>query len=225
MEKLTGLRPGMSVNIVTYVDVDKEIIDVKNALVYDANTAEIILSQTTPLISDDDIGKEITITYLTDQNASLTRVGFVGKVVNILSDYNLDASKTVQAIRVIKESDFISFDLRMHYRVKPKLNSDIYLSVAHEKVNLMDISLGGALFSHSKIRPIKPATYLNIILTIDGQEFSIEGKSVNTWHYAKSERSADLEYVSVQFLELDKRCSHALSGKILSIQRELLSKI
>jgi len=214
----------MSVNVVLNVDVDKELADVRNAVVYDVDSSGIVLSQTNPPFTKYHIGKEITVTYLVKRKEGPIRIGFSGKVLNILNDYSLHSSKTVQAVNIIRESELKIYDLRMHYRVNPKSDSGIHLYVGNEKVNLLDISIGGARFCHPIDNPIELGVMIKMILTIDWERFDVEAKSVNVWYPSEIGRRADLEYVSVQFFKMDKKCSHLLSGKILAIQREFLSK-
>jgi hypothetical protein len=224
VDKLKEVNPGMSVNIVANVDVDKEITEVRNAIVYDVDGAKLVLSQTNPPFTKYHLDKEITVTYIVKGKDTLSRVGFSGKLVGILNDYSLYSSNIVQALNVLRKGGLKTYDLRMHYRVSPKSDSGIHVYVGDERVSLIDISMGGARFCHSKDRPIKSRTIINIILELDAQKFKLEAKTVNVWYPSEAGRWADLEYVSVQFMKLDKNCSHDLSGKILAIQRELLSK-
>lgn len=224
MEKLTDIKPGMSVNIVAHVDMGKELIDVRNAMVYDVEGTRIILSQTSPPFTNYYIGKDITLTYLVKKKDSLSRIGFSGKVDKILDDYNLYSTKTVQAVSIIRHSVLTTHDLRMHYRVKPKSDSGITLFFGDERASLIDVSIGGARFCHAKNNPVDVGTIIQIVLALDEDKFTIDAKAVNVWHPYDIERRSDLEYVSVHFLKLDKTCGHLLSGKILSIERELLSK-
>ena len=224
MEQLTDIKPGMSVNIVANVDMGKELIDVRNAMVYDVEGTRIILSQTTPPFTSYSLGNDITVTYLVKSKERLNRIGFSGKVDKILDDYNLYSTKTVQAISIMRRSAFTTYDLRMHYRVKPKSESGIGLFLKDERASLLDISIGGARFCHAKNNPVEVGTVIQLVLSLDGQRFIVEAKAVNVWRPYETERRGDLEYVSVHFLKLDKTCSHLLSGKILSIEREFLSK-
>jgi hypothetical protein len=224
VDKLKEVNPGMSVNIVANVDMDKEITEVRNAIVYDVDGAKLVLSQTNPPFTKYHLDKEITVTYIVKGKDTLSRVGFSGKLVGIVNDYSLYSSNVVQALNVLRKGGLKTYDLRMHYRVSPKSDSGIHVYVGNERVSLIDISMGGARFCHSKDRPIESRTILNIILELDAQKFNVEAKTVNVWHPSEAGRRADLEYVSVQFMKLDKSCSHDLSGKILAIQRELLSK-
>jgi glutaredoxin-related protein len=224
VDKLKEVNPGMSVNIVANVDMAKEITEVRNAIVYDVDGAKLVLSQTNPPFTKYHLDKEITVTYIVKGEDTLSRVGFSGKLVGILKDYSLYSSNVVQALNVLRKGGLKTYDLRMHYRVSPKSDSGIHVYVGGERVSLIDISMGGARFCHSKDRPIESRTILNIILELDAEKFNLEAKTVNVWHPSEAGRRADLEYVSVQFMKLDRTCSHNLSGKILAIQRELLSK-
>jgi hypothetical protein len=224
VEKLKEVNPGMSVNIVAHVDMDKEITEVRNAIVYDVDGVSLVLSQTNPPFTKYHIDKEITVTYIVKGEGSLSRIGFSGKLVGILNDYSLSGSSAVQALTVLRKSGLKTYDLRMHYRISPKSDSGIHISVGNERVSLIDISMGGARFCHSKNHPIESRTIINMILELDAQKFNLEAKTVNVWYPSAAGRRADLEYVSVQFMKLDRDCSYMLSGKILAIQRELLSK-
>jgi hypothetical protein len=224
VENVVDIRPGVSVNLIVYVDIRKEISDVRNAIVYDIDGVNIMISQTNPPLAKHHIDKEVTVTYLAKHKSGIRRIGFSGKVGKILYDYNLYSSKTVQAITIIREGGFKTCDLRMHYRVKPRSDSGINIYVKDKKANLIDISIGGVRFCNSRKDPIEPGSIIEIIITLDGQQFSLDAKTVNVWHSSEYANQKDMEYVSVQFLNVDKICSHLLSGKILSIQRELLSK-
>jgi hypothetical protein len=223
-EKLRDINPGMSVNIVADVDMDKEITEVRNAIVYDVEGAKLVLSQTNPPFTKYHLDKEITVTYIVKGKDGLSRIGFTGKVVGILNDYSLYSSNVVQALNVLRKGGLKTYDLRMHYRISPKSDSGIRIYLGNERVSLIDISMGGARFCHSKDRPIESRTVINMILELDAEKFNLEAKTVNVWYPSEAGRRVDLEYVSVQFLKLDKNCSHNLSGKILAVQRELLAK-
>ena len=224
MEKLSDIRPGMSVNVVMHIDIEKEITDVRNATVYDTDGVNIILSQTNPPFTKYHVGEHITVTYLIKKKDNISRISFSSKVVNVLNDYALYSSRTVQAITIIRDSELNIYDLRMHYRVKPRSDNGIHLYVEDEKVNVIDISIGGALFCHSSNYPIEQGIMIKMILTLDVHKFSLEAKAVNVWFPSEPERRADMQYVSVRFLTMDKKCSYLLGGKILAIQRELLSQ-
>jgi len=57
-------KPGLNVNIIFTLDIEKETADVRGAIIYDINGIDIILSQTNPPIMERHIGKDISVTYL-----------------------------------------------------------------------------------------------------------------------------------------------------------------
>ena len=226
MKNTVDAKPGLNVNIVITVDIQKEATDVRGAIIYDINGADVILSQTNPPFTRGrHIGKDVSVTYLIRENNDVARYGFEGKVVDIIKEYSLSSSNTVPAIRVKRYTGFKQYDLRMHYRVRPKLNDvSIALYLENEKVNLLDISIGGALFCHKSNRPIEPGKIGKIILSIDGQRFQIDVRNLAAWFPSDAGRQSDLQYVRVQFLNMDKACNHLLNVKLLAIQREILSE-
>jgi len=222
MKKLTDIRPGMRISIVTDIDIDKEIAEVRNAVVYDIDGARIVLSQTDPPFTNRQKGQRITVTCLLKQGNNLRRIGFSGRVINIVNNYALSSQKTVQAIDIDRDGPLKEYDLRMHFRVKPRTQDGIQLFLQGQKLTLMDISIGGARFCRSGCDPTDRDEIMSLNLIIDGQSFHCEAKPVKVWHASETARP-DLEYVSILFLNLDKKCSHLLSGKILDIERGLLS--
>ena len=57
-------KPGLNVNIIFTLDIEKLTADVRGAIIYDINGIDIILSQTNPPIMERHIGKDISVTYL-----------------------------------------------------------------------------------------------------------------------------------------------------------------
>ena len=222
MEASTEINSGQNVSIIVNVDIDKEITDVRNALVYDVAGANIILSQTDPPFEKNHIGRSITITHLVRHKGEVSRIGFSGKVINVLHDYKHTSSTVVTAIVVKREREISKYDLRFHYRVKPKSDSNMALYIGTEKCNLLDISLGGARFSHDKNQPLESGNIINVRLVIDNNKFDIEAKTIRVWLSSETAEYRDMEYASVQFLSIDKNIINTLSQKIMMIQRKSL---
>jgi len=222
MKKLTDIRPGMRVSIITDIDIEKEVADVRNAVVYDMEGASIVLSQSDPPFTSRQTGQKITVTYLVRQERSLSRTGFPGKLTGIVNNYALSSQNKVQAINIVREGPLKKYDLRMHFRVKPRTQDGINLFLKGEKTALMDISIGGARLCRSGGDAVNVDEPLSVNLIIDGQIFHCEARPVKVWRSSETARP-DLEYVSLLFLNMDRRCSHLLSGKILAIERGLLS--
>jgi len=225
MENAINAKPGLNVNIVLTVDNEREISDVKSAIIYDIVGADIILSQVNPPVRRELKGKDITVTYLIGSGNTVKRFGFNGKIADIITDYSLSSSNLVPAILIKKTSGSKQYDLRMHYRVKPRLGDhSIALYVGTEKVNLIDISIGGARFCHKKDHHIEPGKIMKATLHVDGITFYPDIRTLSVWLPPETGKLPELEYAMVQFLNMDNKCSHALNGKIMEIQRTPLSK-
>ncbi len=226
MKNTAEVKPGLHVHIVLSTDIQKEATDVRGALVYDIDGADVILSQTNPPFTEGrHIGKDVSVTYLTREKSGVARYGFDGKVVGVIKAYNLLSSETVPAIRVKRQTGFQQYDLRMHYRLKPKLNDDsLALYLENEKVNLLDISIGGARFCHKGNPSIEQRETEKMILSIDGQRFRIDVRNCAFRAPSAAGRRSELQYREVQFLNMDKTCNRLLNVKIFALQRKMLSR-
>jgi hypothetical protein len=226
MNDTVDVKPGLNVNIVLTMDIQKEATDVRGAIVYDIRGADVILSQTNPPFTGGrHIGKAVSVTYLIREKNDVARYGFEGKVVDVIKEYNLSSSNRVPAILLRRHPGFNPYDLRMQYRLKPKLNDvSMALYLENEKVNLLDISIGGARFCHKSDRLIEPGKIRKMILSIDEQRFRIDAGNRASWFPFDAGRQSDLQYARVQFLNMDKACTHLLNVKLFAIQREILSE-
>jgi hypothetical protein len=226
MKNTAEVKPGLHVHIVLSIDIQKEATDVRRALVYDIDGADVILSQTNPPFTEGrHTGKNVSVTYLIREKNGVARYGFDGKVVEVIKTYNLSSSDAVPAIRVKRQTGFRQYDLRMHYRLKPRMNDDsLALYLENGKVNLLDISIGGARFCCNGSPPVEARETEIMILSIDGQRFPIAVRNCAFNPPSAAGRRSDLQYREVQFLNMDKTCHRLLNVKILAIQREMLSR-
>jgi hypothetical protein len=150
------IHPGSSVDLILNLDsLKEETRSVRRATVYDVEGDQYILSQTTPAIRKSDLGKSVNITSLIRRGDQRVRCGFFGKLVDIIIDYQLNSHKTVLALTVLRTSPIETYNLRLHYRVIPGKEWSKRIEVDSMPINLIDISLGGTLFSHSNENPIE----------------------------------------------------------------------
>ena len=92
-------------------------------------------------------------------------------------------------------------------------------------VNLIDISLGGALFTHSKEKPIEYGQELQVMYTgNDGNRHIIPSMVKRVWAPLEM-RHTGLEYVAVQFMNMDKDLERELGREIMEIQRAAICKV
>jgi len=219
------IAPGSNVELILEMDVLKEKIEVRRAIIHDIEGERYILSQTTPPVRPSDLGKDARVTRLTRKGDQLHRWGFSGKLEEIIREYPLNPSKTVLALCIRKTSPFETYNLRMHYRVRPGSEWSTRIEVDSMPVNLIDISIGGALFSHGNANPFEYNRAVQVTYTgSDGTRHLIPAVVRRAWtpHDA---RSSGLEFVAIRFTRLDKELERELAREIMEIQRGSLYKV
>lgn len=224
MSITSTIKPGLNVNIIFTQDLDKEIVDVRASVIYDVTGKDITLSQTSPPCMQRHIGKYVSVTYLIKEKENTARHGFEGIVEKVIKEYSLASSNVVSAILVKKHSGIKIYDLRMSYRVRPKSDdTSLTLDVATQKVNILDISMAGVMCCRKSGHLTEAGKILKINLFIEGQSFEMDGKTIRAWFPSNAGVQSDLEYVRLQFLDMDRQCGRLLSEKLFAIQREILS--
>ncbi|HPL63430.1 MAG TPA: PilZ domain-containing protein [Syntrophales bacterium] len=222
--EMDEIRPGLSVDVVISTDFAREITDVRRAIIYETSEdKKITISQTNPPLTRFYVNKGVTVTFFTRQKGKLIRAGYFGKVVDILQ-YRLQSGETVHATVIALKSGLDLFDLRMHFRVRPTSDSNMRLYYLSEQVPIIDISIGGIRFSHKKKFEVNPGDIIKITIEIEREKFPTELKILRVWSSYTDRRQHEIEYVSGQFLLLDKRLNYLLGGKIFEIQRESRAK-
>jgi hypothetical protein len=214
------IGPGSSVDLVLNLDLLQETTEVRRAVIYDTEDNTYILSQTNPPVRRSSIGMTYHITHLTRQGDQYVRYGFEGKLIDIIRDYQLNSSQSVQASIFRRQSGLDMYDLRMHYRVRPGMDWSYTFSLESRPVNLINISLGGALFSHSGKNKIEVGQTVQVTgQGTDGEQLpGILAKVKRVWAPLES-RQTGLEFVAVQFSTRDAGLVRELGREILQTQR------
>jgi len=220
-----NIGPGSNVEIVLELDELKEKIDVRRAIVHDVEGDRFILSQTTPPVRFSDIGKDARVTRLNRKGDQLHRRGFTGTLEEIIREYPLSSSSTVPALVIRKTSGFESYNLRMHYRVRPGSEWSTRIEVDSRAVNLIDISIGGALFSHGIEKPFEHNRAVEVTYRdSDGTRHGIPAVVRRVWTPSDA-RCDGIEFVAVRFTHLDRDLERELAREIMEIQRGSLYKV
>jgi hypothetical protein len=220
-----NIGPGSNVDLILEMDLLGETIDVRRANIYDVEGDRFILSQTTPPVRASDVGKDARLTRLIQKGSQLVRLGFSGKIFEIIRDYPLNASRTVQALGLRKTSPFDTYNLRMHYRVRPGADWSARIEVGKATVNLLDISLGGASFSHNGKDSFEHGRIVQVTYTDpDGKQHPIPAEVKRVW-IPQDARHTGLEFVAVRFTHLDKELERELGREIMELQRGALYKV
>jgi hypothetical protein len=223
--KMAELKIGTRIDIVLENEIDKSNAHYMKASVYDYENKNIIISQTSPPLNRHFLNRRILVTFLADAEKQVLRFGLKAKLIDLLNDYQIASDKSVEALVLLQLEKPERVDFRMHFRVKPPLQSNVKLFFQEEKVNLIDISLGGVKFTYPK----KSYVFLNGVtakfkLIIDSSVFEISARVRNVSLSDGFSANNPLQYVGIEF-EHDNRQLNALLGRaIIGIERQLLSE-
>ncbi len=217
------IGPGSSVDLILQLDLLKEKIDVRRAIIYDVEGDEYILSQTTPPVRLSDMGKIASVTRLIPKGDGRIRWGFTGRLIDIIRNYRLSSSLEVLALCVRKTSRLEAHNLRMHYRVRPGASWSARIEIDLMPVNLIDVSLGGVLFSHGSGKVFEPGRPVQVTYTgADRKQHLIRSVVKRAW---STEGHTGLEFVAIQFIHMDRELERELGREIMELQRASLYKV
>jgi len=142
-----GIRPDLNVRIVVEEDHRGHRINARNSVIYSVDGETLILGQTEPSIESSMLDKEVVVTYLEKVDDKQVRYGFSALVTELVDRYELGPKRHVPAVMARKCAEEKPYDMRMCYRVGPSSKSGLEAAIYDEKVNVIDISLGGVKFS------------------------------------------------------------------------------
>ncbi|OPY74421.1 MAG: Flagellar brake protein YcgR [Syntrophorhabdus sp. PtaU1.Bin058] len=216
-----NVKPGTHIAITVDIDPLRETIDVKNSIVHDVIGEKIIIAQTDPPILKSYLNKTLHITYIEKEGGRPLRYGFPARVLEFIKDYKLTSSETAQAIALTQEADTEPYNLRMFYRLEPPSNSGLDIYIKGERTGILDISIGGASFSHNKGAHLQASSTIGIILSIDGAETRIDAQVLRVKEPESDRLKKSLEIVSISFLNMPGNTKNTLSRKIRDIERTM----
>jgi hypothetical protein len=220
-----NIDPGSNVELILELDVLKEKIDVRRAIIHDIEGDRYILSQTTPPVRPSDVGKDARVTRLTRKGDQLHRWGFSGKLEEIIRKYPLNPTRTVPALCIRKTSPLETYNLRMHYRVRPGSEWSARIEVDSLPVNLIDISIGGALFSHGIEKPFEYNQAVQVTYRGSDETLHLIPAVVRRVWTPSDARCSGLEFVAIRFTHMQKELERELGREIMEIQRGSLYKV
>jgi len=218
------IKPGSIITVVVDSNLNTEATDLRNSIVYDLIEKKIIIAQTDPPILKSQNKKMITIISLTRERGGIVRYGFSAKILDFIKDYRLSSSQTVPAIMVIPKTNPQPFNLRACYRINPPSRSGLEMFHSSYPLNLLDISITGAAFSHNYDFRFKTGMMVKLFLKIDGKEYEVEATVKRISSSEDQHEYRGLKFVSVEFSKMLFEGKRALAKKIIDIQREWRSK-
>ncbi|MGV8057436.1 MAG: PilZ domain-containing protein [Smithellaceae bacterium] len=218
------LKIGTTIDIVFENEINKSNAHYMRALVYDYEGYNITISQTSPPLSRHFLNRRIMVTFLANAKKRVLRFGFSARLIDLITDYQISSNKNVEAL-ILKQYDTPEqVDFRMHFRVKPPSQSNLSLFLKEEKINLIDISIGGAKFTYPKSSSFRYGDEVKFKLTIDSTVFEVKARVRNVSLPHEFSANKTLQYVGVEFEHDNKQLETALGRAIIGIERQLLSE-
>jgi len=211
------IQPGMTIQISMTLESGKTIYP--RAMVYDIKEKKMIFSQTSPPLLRSHVGRYVLISsVLTREGKPPQRYGFLAQITDFIKDYEIASGARVISVAADIKSESTEVDLRESFRVKPFTDCGLILVLNKEEYPILDISLGGLLFSqpHSKIS--SPQGEIPLILVIDEVPVKVTARVMRVVE------KEDHRFVACAFSGKDRELQSRLGRKILDIERHYLAK-
>ncbi len=218
------LKVGTRVDIVFENEINKRNAHYMKALVYDYKSGNVIISQTSPPLSRRFLNRRVAITFVANAGKRLARFGFTAQLIGLTTDYRISADKSVEALVFRQLEKLQRMDFRVYFRVEPPSQSNIHLFFEGKRVNLIDISVGGAKFSYPATHIFRRGDTVNFELVIDYTAFEVEAIVCNLSLPRESSANSALQYVGIEFANDNKQLEGILGKTILAIERQMLSE-
>ena len=186
---------------------------------YAVNGETLILAQTEPSIKSAMLNKEIEVTYLVKENGRFSRYGFSSIVTELIDRYKLSSDQHVRAIAVRKCTEPKPYGRSMCYRAGQSSRSGMNVSIYDEKINVIDISLGGIKFSYDRSLRLETDKLVEVRLGIAGEVYTIVARIIRTWQAERERFKTELRFAGAEFLNLSGKIEQELSRKFLEIDR------
>jgi len=221
---LMNIKPGLNISIIVNIDHMREIVEVKNSIVHDVTGNKIVVAQTDPPLSRANLGRDLYVTFLEKEKGAIRRLGFVVKIVDFMNDYKLKSSQKTQVVIIRKLGNVEEYNLRMFFRLEPPRNCGLEVKVMDQHVTILDISIGGARFSHGKIDRFKVNENVKMTIEMGVLSYAVTGIIMRTWEPENEKAKKSIAFASVQFTDVQPQLKSALARKIRDIEREMREK-
>lgn len=218
-----SIEPGSSAKIVIEIDPANDKVRVGSSTVYDVEGARFVLAQTEPPIARSMPLGQVVVTHLVREKGEMVRYGFPARVVEFV-DYTVASRNPAKALVVERTGRDAPYSIRMFFRVNPTGKSRVRMSVHKNRVNLFDISIGGARFSYPTSLVLKPNMVVEARIELQGRFHNLEARILRAWSEDGEDEGRNLKLASAEFLNVGGSLEHALSRQIFSIEREGLAK-
>ena len=223
------IEPGLAIDLVVNTHLIGEVNDIRTSTIYDIHGKKLIIAQTDPGLLISQLNQNIIISFLTYEKGNPVRYGFQVKIVNFIREYRVASSQTSPAVVVTQKTVPELYNRRMFYRIQPSNQYGLQISLFDQPVNIMDISLGGAIVNTTLSQPhefnLETGKIIKVTLMIDDRNFNLEAQIKRKLFQEDKAWGRELECIALQFCNRTLELDRVLEGKLLDIQRKLRSKI
>jgi hypothetical protein len=221
---MSDVRPVLTgVEFFYRADYEKEDIRVKRTLVYDQQAQTIILGQTAPPTLKSSITKAIVVTYLVKKEGRPSRFGFPANILDIINNYEISSGEKVPAIVIEQVDKPRPFNIRSNFRLRVPSFGAITMRIRGEKLNLIDVSIGGAMVSGISSIALHPNERIKATIVFGNQPYEVEAEVMRTWSPDSKTGQRDVQFASLMFINATMPFEIALGRAIFALERRLLA--
>jgi len=218
------IKPGLNIKIILpYLNGD-DSFDMRGSIIYDVMDREIIIAQTEPEITENKIGEHVTVTFVVKEKTGKTRFRILAQIKEFIKSYKLTSHGKTHAIRLVKITNPEIYNLRTFYRIELPHRTDLEMYIFNNKVNIIDISLGGVRISHNADFSFQEGDIIKVILLIDKKPYELNAQVLRTWYPSDYRFHHSLQYMALEFLGMTMKVQNIFSRKLIEIQRHIRYK-
>lgn len=218
------LRPGRQVELLLVTDTWGNESDVRLSRLHDLDQeGRLLLAQTFPPLGRHYVGQWLEITFLIRVDdmpgGRRLRVGYKSPLKAVWSDYLVRPGLRGDVLVVDGPEVLSKFTLRRHYRLPAELAKEleVFLMPWRVQVRLLDISVGGARFSHPRARHLSVGESVDLLLVCGSLGIPLEGRVVRNGSLGSREEA--IPFTAVRFNRLAPAHERQLASLINDLQR------
>ena len=198
---------------------------VRKTIVYDIVGKKIILAQTSPPLLRSHLGERVRISFaIKKKSIKNTLLAFSAEIKEYIPKYEMNSYQTVPAVVLHQITGLKEIERRMFYRITPPPNHDLEVILGNEKMNVIDISLGGAKLSHSIERILEPYEKIQLTFHFNRRRYTIDAKVIREEQKTSPITKKKTQTVFIQFETNDREFERLITLKIMTLERQRLSE-
>ncbi len=221
---MVTVKPGMTAEIIVK-DNGEGSSNVLKTFVHDVEGRKLILSQTTPPMKRNMVGRQFRVTFMVRNLNSQVPYSFWAELTALLADYRIASLARVPVIAMRMNTDPEIYNVRSSYRIQPLARSGMSLLLQGLPVKIVDISLGGAQVRTNAKSFLRPQSMVKVTLIIGNKRLAIDGQITRVWSAPTAGAIGAQHNVTLKFHSGQIGWESLLGGKIFQMEREMLAEI